>query len=433
MQRNWFLGDLLTQLFQRRTHLFGGKDDTRSMIALCDALLAEEGEVSGYRLASTFLERYQEADDAAKLEFFQYLNAELDVDAGTLVELAKSYGQDKSKDVFKALSRAAEPRRQELLRRLNQPAGATQDLVAMRVDLLRFQKEHPDLGRTDFDFQHLLQSWFNLGFLVLKQINWDTPARILDKVIAYEAVHEISDLDDLRKRLYPPDRRCFAFFHPSMPDEPLIFVEVALTSEVPGSIDELLVENRSPLAAEDAKVAVFYSISNCQTGLLGISFGNLLIKQVVAELSLDLPNLNQFVTLSPIPKLNTWLTTKTDDAELGPAARKVLAGQSTSETVAQLAARYLISAKREDGFPFDPVARFHLGNGAEVHAVHANADLSENGQNQSSGAMVNYHYDLTKTERHHEDYVRNATVSATKDVLALARSDLSLQTKDKIA
>ena len=198
MQRNWFLGELLTQLFQRRAPLFGGKDDTRSMIELCDALLSEEGEVSGYRLASTFLKRYQTADDAEKLAFFRYLNSELDVDAEKLVELAQSYGQAKDTNIFKALSRAAEPRRQELLRRLNQPTGATQGLVAMRVDLLNFLKEHPDLKRTDFDFRHLLQSWFNLGFLVLKQINWDTPARILDKIIAYEAVHEISDLDDLR-------------------------------------------------------------------------------------------------------------------------------------------------------------------------------------------------------------------------------------------
>jgi len=431
MQRNWFLGELLTQLFQRRAPLFGGKDDTRSMIELCDALLSEEGEVSGHRLASTFLKRYQTADDAEKLAFFRYLNSELDVDAEKLVELAQSYGQAKDTNIFKALSRAAEPRRQELLRRLNQPTGATQGLVAMRVDLLNFLKEHPDLKRTDFDFRHLLQSWFNLGFLVLKQINWDTPARILDKIIAYEAVHEISDLDDLRKRLFPPDRRCFAFFHPSMPDEPLIFVEVALTSEVPGSIDGILLENRMPLAPENARVAVFYSISNCQVGLRGISFGNLLIKQVVAELSLEMPNLNQFVTLSPIPKLNTWLNSQVDDAELGFAASQALVAQASDDTVAQLAARYLTTAKRDDGLPYDPVARFHLGNGAEVYAVHSGADLSENGHNQSSGAMVNYHYDLSKTELHHEDFVRNATVSATKDVLALARAKFTLQTKEK--
>lgn len=431
MQRNWFFGELLTQLFQRRAPLFGSKDDTRSIIELCDALLSAEGEVSGYRIASTLLKRYQEADDAQKLVFFDYLNSELDVDAEKLSELAQSFVQAKDTDVYKALSRAAEPKRQELLRRLNQPTGATQGLVKMRIDLLNFLKDHPDLKRTDFDFRHLLHSWFNLGFLVLKQINWDTPARILDKIIAYEAVHEISDLDDLRKRLLPSDRRCFAFFHPSMPDEPLIFIEVALTREVPGSIDGILLEKRVPLAPENARVAVFYSISNCQVGLRGISFGNLLIKQVVKELSLEMPNLNQFVTLSPIPNLNTWLESKLDDAELGFAASEALEAQASDDTVAKLAARYLTTAKRKDGHPFDPVARFHLGNGAEIYAVHSRADLSENGQKQSSGAMVNYHYDLAKTELNHEDFVRNGKVSATKEVLAMARADFTIQTMEK--
>jgi malonyl-CoA decarboxylase len=218
-----------------------------------------------------------------------------------------------------------------------------------------------------------------------------------------------------------------------MPDEPLIFVEVALTSDVPGSVDQLLSDDRVPLSAQEARVAVFYSISNCQVGLRGISFGNLLIKQVVAELSLELANLEQFVTLSPIPKLNAWLKTQLDDAELGAAARQALAGQSDPESLKRFAARYLVTGKGKDGLPFDPVARFHLGNGAEIHAVHANADLSENGQSQSCGVMVNYHYDLTKTEQHHEDFAHSAVIAATKDGQILARADLSLNTKEKIA
>ncbi|RBW58460.1 decarboxylase [Phaeobacter gallaeciensis] len=432
MQRNRFLSDLLSQLFDR-PGLMRGRDDTRSITELCEALLSAEGEVSGFRLASTVLERYRALDDDAKISFFEYLNEQLEIDAQLVADLAGQYAKNRDTDVFRNLSDAAEPRRQELLRRLNQPTGATQELVAMRVDILRFLKTHPELKRTDIDFVHLLRSWFNRGFLVLKQITWDTPARILDKVVAYEAVHQISDLDDLRRRLYPPDRRCFAFFHPSMPDEPLIFVEVALTANVPGSIDDLLSDARVPLSAEQAKIAVFYSISNCQKGLAGISFGNLLIKQVAAELALEIPGLETFVTLSPIPGLNRWLTSQCDDKDHGSVAEAILAQHATPDEVSQLAARYLLNAKRDDGLPLDPVARFHLGNGAAVHELHAGADTSENGIAQSSGAMVNYLYDLKRTERLHEEFALHATVAASRPVQALASATRAKKPKETSA
>ncbi|KPA22253.1 Malonyl-CoA decarboxylase (MCD) [Shimia sp. SK013] len=432
MQRNWFLGDLLSQLFDRRGQMHG-KDDARSITELCEALLSAEGEVSGFQLASTVLDRYRALRDDEKVLFFRYLNDELDIDAGQVSDLAIQYSKDRDIDAFKALSVAAEPRRQELLRRLNQPTGATQDLVAMRVDLLRILKTHPDLRRTDLDFVHLLRSWFNRGFLVLKQISWDTPARILDKVVAYEAVHQISDLEDLRRRLYPPDRRCFAFFHPSMPDEPLIFVEVALTETVPGSIDELLSEQRDPLEADQAEVAVFYSISNCQKGLAGISFGNLLIKQVVSELALDLPGIQTFVTLSPIPGFNRWLETQQNDETHGPIAVAILAGTAPQDDQRAMAARYLLTAKRKDGVPIDPVARFHLGNGAEVHDIHAGADTSANGMAQSSGAMVNYLYNLKFTEQNHEEFATHATIAASRSVQSLATAAFVTKSKETTA
>ena len=309
MRRNWVFSDLLPRIFERSANSM--KDgDARSMKELCQALLSEEGEVSGYTLAATLLARYRAADQAARLDFFKYINAELDVDAKQVSELALKYAEDPSPEAFRLLCEVSEPRRQELLRRLNQPMGATRDLVEMRVDLLRFKKKNPELSRTDYDFVHLLKSWFNRGFLVLEQITWDTPAGILDKIVAYEAVHQISDLEDLRRRLAPSDRRCFAFFHPSMPEEPLIFVELALLTEIPNSIEGLLSEDRDPIEPETATTAAFYSISNCQKGLAGISFGNLLIKQVVAELSLQLPELKTFVTLSPIPLLSDWLRTQ---------------------------------------------------------------------------------------------------------------------------
>ena len=429
VQRNRFLTDMLSTLFDRSQRL-RGKSDARDIEDLCRALISTEGVISGQALAATVFERYRSLSDADKLAFFKFLNDEMDVDAQSLARLATAYAKDATPDAFVALSRAAEPKRQELLRRLNQPVGATADIVAMRVDLLRILKSNPDLARTDHDFVHLLRSWFNRGFLVLKAIDWDTPARILDKIVAYEAVHQINDLDDLRLRLYPPDRRCFAFFHPAMPDEPLIFVEVALTKAIPGSVTRLLSDGRTPLEAEDAKVAVFYSISNCQKGLSGISFGNQLIKQVVAELSLAFPQLEDFVTLSPIPGLNRWLASQTDNPEHGHVAEAILQHRSTPQDERAMAARYLLLAKREDGLPLDPVARFHLGNGALIHDIHADADRSANGLAQSSGAMVNYLYDLSQTQRRHEDFALGSIVAAARPVLSLSTATLSTKPKD---
>jgi len=429
VQRNRFLADMLSTLFDRSERL-RGKSDARDIQDLCRALLSTEGVISGQALAATIFDRYRSLSDAEKHAFFTFLNDELDIDAQALATLATTYANDQTQEAFVALSKAAEPNRQELLRRLNQPMGATAGIVAMRVDLLRILKDNPELARTDHDFVHLLRSWFNRGFLVLKAINWDTPARILDKIVAYEAVHQINDLDDLRRRLYPPDRRCFAFFHPAMPDEPLIFVEVALTEAIPGSVTKLLSEGRTPLEAEDAKVAVFYSISNCQKGLSGISFGNQLIKQVVAELSLAFPQLQDFVTLSPIPGLNRWLATQTDDPEHGHVAKAILEKRATPQDVRAMAARYLLLAKRDDGMPLDPVARFHLGNGAQIYNIHADADTSANGIEQSSGAMVNYLYDLSETQRRHEDFALKSVIAAAKPAKAISTAPLSAKPQE---
>ena len=243
--------------------------------------------------------------------------------------------------------------------------------------------------------------------MVLRPINWSSPAEILEKIIAYEAVHAIDSWDDLRRRLQPADRRCFGFFHPAMAGEPLIFVEVALTKGIPSSIQELLADGRDAIDSEDADTAVFYSISNCQPGLAGISFGNSLIKQVASDLSRDLPSLKNFVTLSPIPGLNKWL----EQADL-------LYPQDLKTNA--VAAHYLLEAKRTDGLPVDPVARFHLGNGAMVHAVHAVADVSENGMAQSNGAMVNYLYDLPQITANHEQFIAKKTITASPEVRALS-------------
>ncbi|MEQ3712095.1 malonyl-CoA decarboxylase [Lentibacter sp.] len=405
-----YFSGLISTIFERRYQkALSNEADARTTPQLCEALLSSHGEVSGATLANTLLDRYAGMSPAEKAEFFQYMTHELEIDPEAVVRTLEAYQTKPGKGTYRAFATACEPKRQELARRMNQVPGATGQLVQMRKDLLGLMKDHPDLEPLDVDFRHLFASWFNRGFLVLRPIDWTSPAGILEKIIAYEAVHEIGSWDDLRRRLKPSDRRCFGFFHPSMADEPLIFVEVALTKGVPSSVQDLLADGREAIEAEDADTAVFYSISNCQAGLAGISFGNSLIKQVVSDLSKDLPGLTTFVTLSPIPGLNKWLA----GAEL-----EDLKGQDNQA----LAAHYLLEGKRSDGMPFDPVARFHLGNGAMVHAVHTDADTSKNGRKQSNGTMVNYLYDLSQISQNHEKFVGEQTVVASAAVKALSAS-----------
>ena len=360
--------------------------------------------------------RYRLASQTEKAAFFRFLADDMDLDPAAVIAAAQAYADKADVGTMAALLDVAEPPRQELLRRLNQAPGGTAELVAMRVDLMKQARAEPDLGRVDLDFRHLFASWFNRGFLVLRRIGWESPANILEKIIAYEAVHEIHSWDDLRRRLEPPDRRCFAFFHPAMPDDPLIFVEVALTRGIPGAIGPLLAEDRSALAPSEVDTAVFYSISNCQAGLRGISFGNSLIKQVVDVLGREVAGLKTFVTLSPIPGLTRWIETQDDET------RAILGDDPSApdaDALRRTAARYLLEAKAEDGAPLDPVARFHLGNGAEVHEIHAGADLSPKGRQQSCGAMVNYLYDPARVEQNHEAFATHQTIAAARGVKAL--------------
>ena len=403
-----FFSELVSTIFERRYQKILLKEtEGKTTVELADALLGSIGEVSGATLARSILDRYAVMTPNEKLAFFEFMTDKLEIDPEYVIKALNAFKIDPNKATYQAFAEASEPKRQELARRLNQVPGATGQLVKLRKDLLVMIKDRPKLGPLDVDLKHLFSSWFNRGFLVLRPINWSSPADILEKIIAYEAVHAIHSWDDLRLRLKPTDRRCFGFFHPSMPDEPLIFVEVALTKGIPNSIQELLADERDPINAADADTAVFYSISNCQAGLAGISFGNSLIKQVASDLATDLPGISTFVTLSPIPGLNRWLeTSKLADANLGQDKA--------------LAAHYLLKAKKPDGMPLDPVARFHLGNGAKVHAVHAQADTSENGLKQSNGTMVNYLYDLSQISQNHEKFVSDKTVVASAVVKTLS-------------
>ena len=403
------LADLLASVFDRRkVRPISVRQGKKSLAELARELLVGAGEASGLASAAAILSGYACLDDAGKLTFFRMLAVEMNISADKVRQALNAYEAAPSKVTYRDFAAAAEPPRQELIRRLNRVPGATGSLVRMRADLLRLGKGEPDLEALDLDFRHLLSSWFNRGFLVLRPISWESPAHVLEKIIAYEAVHAIDSWDDLRRRLEPTDRRCFAFFHPAMPDEPLIFVEVALMKGIAQSIQILLAEGREVKPAEEANTAVFYSISNCQPGLAGISFGNSLIKQVAADLSQELPGLRTFVTLSPLPGFAKWLDETTINASTAGGL-----------LLCAYAAHYLVHVKDHSGMPIDPVARFHLGNGAIVHQVHAGADTSAKGRRQSAGLMVNYLYDLGRVAQNHELFATKGEIAQSPQIRAL--------------
>jgi malonyl-CoA decarboxylase len=428
--------DLLATVLERGSRLIdwrGGDRPTPEALARhCADLLSTKGEATGVALAARILAGYSQLDAKGKRAFFRAMAAEYDPDPAALMSVAARYAAERSSDALAALILTAEPRRQELFRRLNLAPGGTAKLVAMRADLLRLLSEEPELARIDADFRHLLASWFNRGFLVMRPIDWNTPAALLEKIIAYEAVHHIGSWEELRLRVDPEDRRCFAFFHPAMPDEPLVFVEVALTRTIPGSIQAVLAPERERVPPRQATTAVFYSISNCQAGLRGISFGAFLIKQVAEDLARELPKLEIFVTLSPVPGLARWLAAEAErDPDL-PAGRAMTLIENggwqedpkreaeLKSLMLPLAARYFVEARREDGRPPDTVARFHLGNGAQLLDIHWMGDRSGKGLAQSFGIMVNYLYDLDKIEVNHEAYATEGQVTASRKVRNLA-------------
>ena len=441
-----FLSDLLQSISERGRELIGlargrtkpnGAIRTENLIELCEHLLSGRGEASGVALAGEIIEAYRALKTGERVAFFEALAHRFGPDPERLMRAAKNYVSETSEDAEAELHDASEPRRQEIVRRINLASNGTEALVAMRADLLNALTRRNDLAPVDRDFVHLFSSWFNRGFLVLRRIDWSSPAIVLEKIIRYEAVHEIRDWNDLRARIDPVDRRCYAFFHPALTDEPLIFVEVALTKGIPGAIAPILAPGRVPLDPREATTAVFYSISNTQKGLAGVSFGSFLIKQVAEEISREFPKLDTFVTLSPVPGFARWLERERKthasgaihDADEPSLAMLDQSGWHTDEekrkqtegTVAALAAHYFLSEKDRRGRPLDPVARFHLGNGAALAHIHANADLSPRGLSQSHGVMVNYRYDLSEIEQNHEAYAENGEIVASKEVRKLLR------------
>ena len=438
---NAFFSELLSTISERGRSLLrradpaDGKEDASDLIELCEALLSGRGEATGTAMAREVLDRYQELDATGRVAFFETLARDFGPDRAKLAKAIEAWQAQPGDGNGSAVHFASEPRRQELIRRLNRAPHGTSDLVAMRADLLTHMDGRKDLAAVDHDAAHLLASWFNRGFLVLRRIDWSTPANILEQIIRYEAVHEIRDWDDLRRRIDPVDRRCYAFFHPALADAPLIFVEVALTETIPNGIAPLLAVDRKPVAIERARTAVFYSISNTQRGLGGISFGNFLIKQVVEELRRELPKLDTFVTLSPVPNFMQWLR-EAGDVPVTEEERELLkqlddpkwfehevVSAQLRAVVEPLAAHYFLRARNPKGRVIDSVARFHLGNGARLERIDWLGDLSAKGMRESAGIMVNYLYRLDDIEQNHEAYANNGEVVASSAVKKLLRGE----------
>jgi malonyl-CoA decarboxylase len=412
----------------------GSKPDrhTRKAVALCNALLSERGEASGAALARAALEAYGLLSGPALRAFFDVLAQEFSPDPAAVDAAADAYRRDASQAKLIRLQRVVEAPRQELFRRLNLAAGGTVALVEMRRRLLRELREQPHWAGIDADLVHLLGSWFNRGFLSLRRIDWRTPALVLEKLMQYEAVHEIQGWRDLHRRL-ESDRRCFAYFHPALPDEPIIFIEVALTRGMSDQVQPLIDPDSPVLDPAGADTAIFYSITNCQEGLRGISFGNFLIKQVAEELGREFSRLKTFATLSPIPGFRKWLAESAaahpELAELAAAIaeddwfRCAGAGARVRTELMRLCAHYLLHAKHGKE-PADAVARFHLGNGARLDRLNWLADTSTTGMARSAGLMVNYAYRLKDVERNHEAYAKEQQVVASPGLSLLARGSL---------
>jgi malonyl-CoA decarboxylase len=442
-----FFGELLQTISDRGRALLKRERapaaPSESLIDLCEHLLSGRGEASGVALAAEILAQYDKLTTGPRIAFFEALATRFGPDQERMKAAIAAWQAKPDDDTAAELHAASEPRRQELFRRINLAPGGTRALVAMREQVMDVLARRPDLGGLDNDFVHLFSSWFNRGFLVLRRIDWSTPAAILEKIIRYEAVHQIRDWDDLRRRIDPPDRRCFAFFHPALNDDPLIFVEVALEKDIPGAIAPILASGRQDfLSPAQARTAVFYSISNCQRGLAGVSFGNFLIKQVVEDLCRELPKLNTFVTLSPVTNFAAWLkgelaneTSRAINAD--DRARFALLEQNLwwtdpvvfdqlKDPLLRAAAFYFLNGKNRRGLPADAVARFHLGNGARLERINWLGDTSERAIKQAYGVMVNYLYNLDHIEKNHEAYAENREVVASPAVQRMLRPPLEL-------
>ena len=431
-------------------------DIARLRQQMLNCLEGRGGEVSARARAAELGRSYLALNPAGRERFLRLLTEEFGTDRAVVDDccalVAAAADAPARSAAERALRTALTAPRVTLLRQFNALPEGVKFLVDRRAELLALAGDEPALRGLSDDLRDLLANWFDIGFLELRRISWDSPASLLEKLIAYEAVHEIRGWTDLKNRL-EADRRCFAFFHPRMPDEPLIFVEVALVAGIAGSIHTLLDEDAPIGNPHAADSAIFYSISNCQKGLVGISFGDFLIKRVVETLAAELPRLKSFATLSPLPGFRAWLKSEAarDGLLLAGEARAVQAlggdpgdrdpdglllllldrpdwhadartAAALKEPLLRLAARYLVRARAPSGRALDPVAHFHLSNGARVERFNWLGDVSEKGLQQSAGIMVNYLYRLDHIEANHEAYREEGKVAASSAIRSLARA-----------
>ena len=410
-----FFQNLLSSIMERsllKSSYFRSKDFGilhEDINKALESVMSKSGEISSLVFAEHLSSLIEALNDEEFIEFFETLHAKYDLDAEALVRASNEYSKNKTQKNLELIFQASEPQWVKLFKRLNTVSEGTLRLVRLRERIRSLKQASPSLEFFDRSLLKLFKHWFNPSFLVLESIDWSTPANILEKIIAYEAVHEINSWDDLRARLAPDDRRCFAFFHPLMPNEPLIFVEVALSNKIPDTINEIITIDRSVTLNQDINTAVFYSISNCQEGLSGISFGNFLIKQVAHKLKQENDGLDKFVTLSPAPSFVRWLEENSINLD------------SDEDMLLKQALIYLTASDREDGLPNDPVAKFHLGNGAILERINLNADLSSKGLMQSKGVMVNYLYNLDTLEENHELFFKTKEVKQSDAIKSLRK------------
>ena len=399
------------------------KNDLESIISLCDDLISNKGAAFGITVARDITDLYQTLSPEKKLLFFKKINEKFRPNHTKVAEAINLYKSEQNdKNLFK-LFVTSEGQRRELFRRMNMSPNGISTIVSLREDLLKILNENKELKPFDDDLRELFKSWFNPGFLKLTKITWNTKAAVLEKIIQYERVHKIKDMNELKRRL-GEDRRFFSYFHPALEDEPIIFVQVALTNGLGKSIQEIM--KPSSEGAKKYDTATFYSISNCQEGLSRVTLGNFLIKRVVYEIQEELPNIKNFGTLSPIPGFRDWFTTLDEKiiqniledipynnvSFLKSAGLKVGDARiiSNKKAIIKLVAHYLMNEKNKKGRPINDVCRFHLGNGAIIDDININANVSEVGLNRSFGVMVNYLYELKNIEKNHEDYINKKKI-----------------------
>ena len=398
------------------------KNDLQSIISLCDNLLSNKGIVFGITVSRDITNLYQDLSYTNKLNFFKEINNRYKPDHKKVNEAIQIYIKNKNEKNLSNLLSVSEGSRRELFRRMNIAPNGTAIIVKLREDLLKFINKNKELVQLDNDLRHLFKAWFNPGFLKLKKITWETKAIILEKIVKYERVHLMKDISDLKRRL-GEDRRFFSYFHPALEDEPIIFVQVALTKGLGKSIQKIMKPNTSVEKKYDT--ATFYSISNCQEGLTRVTLGHFLIKRVLYEIQEELPSIKNFGTLSPIPGFTEWFdyqgknkiktilgSTSEEISFLRSANVKVGDNRivSNRDNITKLVAHYLINEKNHEGFPLGDVTRFHLRNGAVIDDIVVNANISEAGYKRSFGVMVNYLYELSNIEKNHEDFINNKRV-----------------------